>query len=67
MTEISKAQIIRAIDKMVREGRAVHTLIDGQPGIRLIKNAGVGDVGRPSEDGGEPVETQVYADPGTKS
>lgn len=37
MTEPTQGQILKAIDRLVREGRAEHTLIDGKPGIRLIK------------------------------
>ena len=34
---INNAQVLKAIDKLVREGRAEHTMNDGKPGIRLTK------------------------------
>lgn len=33
----TQAEILKAIDKLVREGRAVHTMIDGKPGLKLVE------------------------------
>jgi hypothetical protein len=34
---MNDSMTLKAIDRLVREGRAVHVMIDGKPGIRLIK------------------------------
>lgn len=33
----TQAEMLKAIDKLVRDGKAEHVMIDGKPGIRLIK------------------------------
>lgn len=47
MTQLSQAQMLKAIDLLVQQGRAEHTTIDGKPAIRLIKpsSAKSSDVG----------------------
>lgn len=37
MSTVTQAEMLKAIDRLVREGRAEHTIIDGKPAIRLIK------------------------------
>lgn len=36
MTQPTQAQMLKAIDLLVQQGRAVHTIIDGKPAIKLI-------------------------------
>jgi hypothetical protein len=33
---MDRGALLKAIDKLVREGRAVHVMIDGKPGIKLV-------------------------------
>lgn len=37
MTTITQADMLKAVDRLVREGRAEHTMINGKPAIRLVK------------------------------
>lgn len=34
---VTRGEVLKAIDRLVREGRAELTMVDGVPGIRLVK------------------------------